>query len=221
MPEEAITGLYRDRLTDEDPAWRTRVWEVLAERVFQRYVRSSDTVVDIGAGWCEFINAIRCERKIAIDVNPDVKRWAKDAEVILTPATDLAPLADASIDVTFSSNVLEHLPDKAAVLQALRESHRVLKPGGLSITVMPNLRYLYGRYWDYFDHVTPLTHLSLSEAYRMTGFVVERVVPRFTPTVLKSRLLPRSLLLLRLYLRMRFVWWIFGRQMIVVGRKQG
>lgn len=216
---EPLSSLYQDRHAQEDPAFRARVWGVLCERVFQQYVQPDDTVLDLGAGWCEFINSIRCRHKIAVDLNPDLPMHARDARAVITPAHDLGPISTESVDVVFSSNLLEHMPDKETVLQTLYESNRVLRPGGTIIVVMPNVRYLPGRYWDYFDHMTPLSHLSLAEGMRLAGLHIIRVVPRFVPYVVKSRLIPKSTLILRLYLRLRFLWPILGRQMMVIGRR--
>ena len=48
------------------------------------------------------------------------------------------PFPDNSFDVVYSSHVLEHfMPQQAAYL--VRESHRVLKPGGILRTVVPDL----------------------------------------------------------------------------------
>jgi 2-polyprenyl-3-methyl-5-hydroxy-6-metoxy-1,4-benzoquinol methylase len=44
------------------------------------------------------------------------------------------PFADASFDIVFSSNVLEHVPDLA---QMNREIRRVLRPGGICVHAMP------------------------------------------------------------------------------------
>src|SRR5215212_7221523 len=44
------------------------------------------------------------------------------------------PLADGSIDVIFSSNVLEHVEDISVIM---REFRRVLRPSGLGIHIMP------------------------------------------------------------------------------------
>ena len=217
--EDRLARLYRLRREAEDPRWRRRVWSTLVTTVFQPLIHESDTVVDLGAGWCEFINAVRAKRKIAVDVNPEVQRWAHDAEVLIARATDLAAIPSGSVDVVFSSNLLEHLPGKDSVLRTLAESNRILRPGGLLITLMPNLRYLGPRYWDYFDHLTPLTHKSLAEAYELEGFEVVRLVPRFVPYALRDGMFPRSELLVRLYLRLPPLWWIFGRQMLAVGRK--
>jgi hypothetical protein len=82
--------------------------------------------------------------------------------------------------------------------------------------LMPNIRYLHGRYWDYFDHHTPLTDYSLGEALTLSGFTLRRVVDRFLPYTIKQRLFPRSTLLLGAYLRLPFLWPLFGRQMLIV-----
>lgn len=44
----------------------------------------------------------------------------------------------------------EHLPDKAHLLRTLGQIRRCLKPGGCLIAMGPNIKYLPGRYWDFF-----------------------------------------------------------------------
>lgn len=214
-----IAQIYRERFSTDNLAFKRRMWEVLCERWFQRYVAVTDTVLDLGAGTCEFINAIRCGEKIAVDVNPDVAEYARDAKVVQAPSTDFSPVASGSVDVVFCSNLLEHLPSKRAVLQTLRECQRVLRPGGTLMILQPNIRYVPGRYWDYFDHHTPLTHLSMIEALRLSGLTPRRVIPRFLPYTVKSRL-PRSTLFVRVYLRLPFLWSVFGGQMFLVAVRQ-
>lgn len=51
------------------------------------------------------------------------------------------PFPDASFDIVFSSNVLEHVVD---LDQVLSETARVLKPGGVSIHVLPSSTW---RWW--------------------------------------------------------------------------
>lgn len=216
VPSDHLSRLYRERFADQDLDFKERVWQVLCRRVFQPYVDKSHTVLDLGAGHGEFINSIRCARKIAVDLNPDVARYVHDAQFLQASGTDLGEIEAGSVDVVFSSNFLEHLPDKASVLQTLRECRRILRGNGRLIVLMPNIRYLHGRYWDFFDHHVPLTHFSLEEALTLTGFSVERMVPRFLPYTVKQRSLPRSIALLRLYLRLPVLWPIFGRQMLFV-----
>ena len=44
------------------------------------------------------------------------------------------PVASESVDIAFSSNVLEHVPDLDALLDEL---HRAVRPGGVAVHVMP------------------------------------------------------------------------------------
>jgi hypothetical protein len=98
------------------------------------------------------------------------------------------------------------------------EAFRCLKPGGLVIALGPNIKYLPGEYWDFFDHYLALTELSLAEALTMLGFNVEEKVPKFLPYTMSQGSQP-PLWMLRLYLKLPFFWKIAGRQFLVVARK--
>jgi len=66
-----------------------------------------------------------------------------DAVVLTNPHLDVRkmgrgeaiPFQDATFDLVFANNVLEHLPDPNAVFQEVR---RVLKPGGIFVVKTPN-----------------------------------------------------------------------------------
>ena len=49
-----------------------------------------------------------------------------------------------SLDVVFTSNFFEHLPDKAALGRTMDEIFRCLVPGGKLIAMGPNLKHLPG-----------------------------------------------------------------------------
>ncbi len=212
--------LYRQRFADVSQQKRAAMWAVLCRVTLQRYIAPTDTVVDLGAGFCEFINTIRCASKIAIDTSPAVLQYAAANVRVLQgeiPAV-MTGLGDGCAQTVFCSNFLEHLPNKDAVLGVLREVYRLLTSGGRLIIVQPNIRYAYREYWDFFDHHVPLSHASLSEALHMTGFRIEALRPRFLPYTTKSRL-PQAAWLVRLYLACRPVQWLLGKQMLVVARK--
>lgn len=211
--------LYRHRFSDDDRRRRQALWQALCEGFFQRYVRESDTVLDVACGFGEFVTHIRAARKIAFDPNPDVARMLPvDVEFHRRDAGGLDVLGADEVDVCFVSNFFEHLKTKDEMDAVLARIHRVLRPGGRLVALQPNIKYAPGDYWDFYDHHLPLTHRSCAEAFVLAGFEIEEVVPRFLPFTTLSPL-PAHPLLVRLYLRCRPAWRILGRQFLLVGRK--
>jgi SAM-dependent methyltransferase len=215
--QQELEILYRNRFSDQELASKLAFWKVLCERVFQKYVPVDGTTLDLAAGNCEFVNNITAARRIAVDLNPDVRRFADTGvEVMVVRSDEMVDVVDGTVDTVFTSNFFEHLPSKDALLDTLRECRRVTKPGGRIVVLMPNIRYLAGRYWDYFDHHLPLTHLSLSEALDLAGYDVQEVVPRFLPYTVKDAKIDVRPWMVSAYLQLKPVWRLLGRQMLVV-----
>jgi SAM-dependent methyltransferase len=198
------------------------MWGVLCRHFFQRYVKKDAVVLDLAAGYCEFINNITAKRKIAVDLNGDIRKFANyDVEVLLTKADDLSALEDASVDVIFVSNFFEHLQNREVFFSTLSECYRILKPdGGVLLILQPNIRFAYREYWDFIDHVLPLSEKSLAEALMLKGFRIDKMIPRFLPYSTKSGL-PVNSFLVKWYLRLPFAWRILGKQCFVAASKPG
>jgi SAM-dependent methyltransferase len=179
------SGKRPSRLDEDVLRFKQELWRTHLEDFFQAYTQPNDTVVDLGAGNCEFINAVSCRPKIAVDLEPGSVDFAIYAEGLLRPGDALAPIACETVDVVFASN-FEHLPTKIVLVRTLEECRDVLLAGGKLIVVQPNIRYLPGRYWDYLDHHIALSHLSMTEALELNGFRAENVVPRFLPCTVKN-----------------------------------
>jgi SAM-dependent methyltransferase len=212
-----VSTVYRRRFGQEEVS-RQRMWAVLCQDFFQRFVPRDSTVLEVGAGYCEFINAIHAKHKIAVDLNPDLANYASpDTEVHIGSSTDLSPLSTASVDVAFASNFFEHL-SRDDIARTMREVARVLRPGGRFLILQPNYRFCYRDYWMFFDHLTPLDDRSLTEALETNGFRVVHSIPRFLPYTTKSRY-PKAMFLLRLYLRVPLVWRLLGQQAFVVAER--
>jgi SAM-dependent methyltransferase len=217
-----LQRLYANRFDDRERAFKTEVWKILWRRVFSRWVKPDATLLDLGAGYCEFINSAVAARRIAVDLNPETARAAAPGvEVHAVSAEKLHFLRNGEVGVVFSSNFLEHLPNKAVVESVLDEIQRVLQPGGRIVLMGPNIRYLAGEYWDYFDHHVALSHASLCEALTLHGFAVDHVEPRFLPYTVKGTRL-RWEWLVHAYLLLRpLSSAALGKQFLISATKPG
>jgi SAM-dependent methyltransferase len=214
-----LSQIYKSRFSNTGLERRNRVWKILCAEFFQRYIPEQSAVLDLACGYGEFINHIAAGRKYGIDLNPDAPSFlAADVSFRLTPAYDLSHLAGDSLDRVFTSNFLEHLPDKAACNRVLKEVRRVLKPGGKFMILGPNIRYAYKEYWDYYDHYLALSHLSLVEGLMLAGYRPETVIARFLPYTMNNAS-PTADWMIRLYLRIPPAWKILGKQFFVVAQK--
>ena len=115
-------------------------------------------------------------------------------------ANDLSRFADNSLDVIYSSHVLEHLDYQDEIARTLQDWLRALKPGGLVQISVPDLavlarllgdvrldkaqrfqvmRMIFGGHTHSFDyHQTGLTEEFLRDFLQQAGFVqIERVRP--------------------------------------------
>ena len=129
------------------------------------------------------------------------------------------PVPPESVNVVFTSNFFEHLPDKGALKTVLFEVHRCLKQGGRLMVLGPNIKFVQGAYWDFWDHFLCLTELSLGEALENNGYRVVQCVDRFLPyTTINGPEYPMALV--SAYLRLPMVWKIFGKQFFIVAQKQ-
>jgi SAM-dependent methyltransferase len=218
LRQAELAKVYGNRF-DAVRDYRRRVWQVLVRRFFQQFVPDHATVLDLGCGYGEFINTIRADSKIGMDLNPN-------SRVNLGPAVKFFeqdcssrwPLEDSQLDLVFTSNFFEHLPDKATLGKTLDQAFRCLKPGGRLIAMGPNVKFTQGRYWDFWDHYLPLTETSLSEGLIVRGFEIELCHARFLPyTMVGARQYP--LWCLSVYLRIPLLWRLKGEQFLVVARK--
>ena len=103
---EDLSVIYSQRFSSAEKKMRQQLWQVLCESFFQKYIDEDESALDLGAGYCDFINHIKARQKIAVVLNPDVAKYA-GADVLFheVPSTDLSVIQESSIDVVFASNV--------------------------------------------------------------------------------------------------------------------
>jgi ubiquinone/menaquinone biosynthesis C-methylase UbiE len=209
---------YRQRFQGAD-LYRDSVWKILCSDFFSRYIASDSTLLDLGAGWGEFSRNIAATKKYAMDLNPDCeKRVAGHSIFLHQDCSTTWPIEDDGLDVVFTSNFLEHLPSKNMVDKTLSEAFRCLKPGGKIICLGPNIKYVPGAYWDYWDHFIPITEESMAEALSLKGFKVVEKIDRFIPYTMSGEKKP-PLIAVSLYLKLPFAWRFFGKQFLIVAEK--
>jgi len=213
-----LKAIYSHRFAKSE-ARRDQVWQVLTRQFFQRWIKPTDTVLDLGAGYCEFINHIQAGRKYALDLNPATPQKAAPGVVVISEdITKGWSVPSDSLDVVFSSNFFEHLPGKQDFQHCLSEIYRTLKPHGHLIAMGPNIRFCYDVYWDFLDHSLALSDRSVIEALEVAGFQKELLIAQFLPFTMQGKLPPWRALV-RLYLLFPPAWRMLGKQFLVVARK--
>lgn len=212
-----VKSIYARRFTP-DLEFRDAMWKILCRDFFQQYVVGTSHVLEIGAGYCEFINNIQAEHKTAVDINPDIANYAAAGiDPVLNSTSLMQDVSDCSVDLVFASNLFEHLT-RDEIIATFREVYRILTPGGRFMVLQPNIRFCARDYWMFFDHVTPIDDRAFVEALEINGFETVEVIERFLPYTTKSRL-PKSLALIQWYLRLPFVWRFFGQQSFILSKK--
>jgi len=216
--EVVLRQLYQARFSSGEE-YRKQVWRIICKIFFSRYVPRTATILDLGAGWGEFITSIEAGEKFAMDLNPETKDHLPPGTSFLhQDCSQPWPIASGTFDIVFTSNFLEHLPDKPSIVRTVAEAYRCLKDNGLMIVMGPNFKYVSGKYWDFWDHHIPLTELSCVELLISTGFRIERTVARFLPYSMSNGYQP-PLFMVALYLRFPILWRFFGKQFLVIARK--
>jgi SAM-dependent methyltransferase len=169
------------------------VEHAISERVFhqqlgfvKRFLTREMTFLEIGAGDCRLSNALapQVRRVFAVDVSEE---WAgnvrlqPNVEQVLSDGAR-TPLQDASVDLAYSHQFMEHLhPDDAQ--EQLRDVLRILVPGGRYICVTPNRLTGPHDVSRYFDDVATGLHLKEYSSGELHGALREAGFPQVSTLV--------------------------------------
>jgi len=178
--------------------FRQGVWREIV-RYIRRDTGEPSTVIELGSGYCDFINQFPAGRKIAFELNPEMAMFAApDVELHIENAESIGELALSSADMIFASNFLEHL-NKAEHDRLMPKIYRTLKQGGRLILIQPNYSRCAAHYFDDETHQTIFSDENIKEFLEYYGFTVTKLIPGFLPFSMKTRL-PKWSFLTRLYL---------------------
>jgi SAM-dependent methyltransferase len=194
---------------------RTRVWRAICEHL-QDQVGPDADVVELGAGYCDFINNIQGRTRVAVDRDSIAREMCAPGVRFVQSDVTVLDLPSESADVVFASNLLEHLTDDQ-LAKLFDQLAGVLRPAGKIILLQPNYYYCYRTYWDDYTHVKAFSHVSLCDYLVSKNYQVKLCVPRFLPFSFHSRL-PKSYWLTKLYLLSPLR--PMGAQMLVVAERR-
>lgn len=112
-------------------------YALFRERLAADCPSSGGRLVDLGCGTADFLASLMdwAEEIIGVDLLPVTGRYHRYLEADLDQEI---PLEDNSVDVVTSRYALEHLtfPNKL-----FKEMHRILRPGGATLLLTPNVFY--------------------------------------------------------------------------------
>ncbi len=217
-----LQRLYNIRFKNKEKSKKNDIWGGICAYLANFLPPKVNIMVDVAAGYCEFINNIPCNcKKVAYDVNEDINKYAKDEICVLVD--DIANISQyfspGSVTIFFMSNFLEHI-NKDCIDRLFAAQYELLEPNGEIWILTPNIRYVGGKYWDFYDHITPITEKALIEIAGTYGFRVKKCISKFLPFTTKSKL-PQATWIVRVYLRlMPLSGYFFGEQSFIILQKR-
>jgi len=212
-----LDRLYQYRFRDISQKKRADVWVPIVRHI-EGLLGNPRRVLDPAAGLGEFIGLVAAQERWAVDMVAHEEAGAFEGVNLIVSEIMNADLPAGHFDGIFVSNFLEHLDSQEAVFEFLSKMGEVSAPDGRIAIMGPNIAYAGKEYWDFADHIVPLTHRAVAEHLYMAGFEPELIIPRFLPYSFTSRL-PASPALTSAYLRFKPAWRLLGKQFLVIGRK--
>lgn len=162
---------YVDVIYDENKTPFTNYPQKLANYLVNRFgMQRGENLLDVGCGRGEFLSGFI---NLGLDGHGlDQSMYAKTYKKInnievINLEREPFPYPDNKFDYVFSKSVIEHFyyPEKI-----MSEIYRVLKPGGLVITMCPSWEFNYRIYFEDYTHRTPFMKSSLQDLKLIAGF---------------------------------------------------
>jgi ubiquinone/menaquinone biosynthesis C-methylase UbiE len=204
---------YKTRMKKDKE--REKVWKEITNYL-QRYIPKDAKTLELGAGYCDFINNIKAKEKHALDIYDGIKEHAKnEVTTHIMSATEIKAFKAESFNCIFASNFFEHL-EREDFHKVLEGCFKALRKGGRLIILQPNYYYAYREYFDDYTHKMVLSHISFCDAMESKGFKIKKCYKRFLPYSMKSGA-PKARILIWAYLRSPIK--PLAKQMLIVAEK--
>ncbi|MBA2686656.1 MAG: methyltransferase domain-containing protein [Gemmatimonadaceae bacterium] len=167
---------YVDVIYNERDRPLTAYPDKLARYLFDRYEMSAGVkLLEVGCGRGEFLRGFISAgaEGHGVDRSRAAEKYCPEASLkIADLEIEGLPYADDAFEVVYSKSVIEHFhnPEKLVM-----EIFRVLKPGGLVLTMCPDWEFNYKMYFEDYTHRTPFMQASLRDIHLIHGFEDVRV----------------------------------------------
>lgn len=162
---------YVSVVYDEKRVPRTAYPQRLSAYLFNRLkMKNGAKLLEIGCGRGEFLEGFKklgldC---YGVDLSDYCIRNKASLDVIPLDITkEKLPFADNTFDIVYHKSLLEHFytPDSL-----MRETFRVLKPGGELIVLTPDWKSQMRTFYEDFTHCRPYDVTALGDLLRVYGF---------------------------------------------------
>ena len=143
----------------------------LANYIFNiNKMKPNDKFIELGCGRGEFLKGfselgLEC---YGLDKSGYAEKVCKNAKIFKNDILkEKIPVEDNYFDFVYSKSFIEHFyyPE-----EVFKEIYRVLKPGGVVITLTPSWIDNVKIFYEDYTHRTPFTEISLSDIHKIEGF---------------------------------------------------
>ena len=194
-------GAYREFADEVDRHW----WFIGRKAIFRHVVRrfvgaaaAPRRIFDLGCGMGGMLEDLSEHGEVfGGDMAQDALVHCKEQGYprVMKCVGGQLPFPDASLDLITAFDCIEHIPDD---VEALRECHRALKPGGRIVISVPAYQWLYSHQDHLVAHQRRYHAGMLARRLESVGFKVRRLsyinfflFPVILPVVLLIKLKER------------------------------
>ena len=133
-------------------------------------LKKNQKILEIGCGRGEFLSEFYQSGLDAygVDISDYIKNFFPKLKFLKTDLeNERLPFDDNLFDIIYSKSLIEHFyyPEKI-----FKEAYRVLKPGGIIITLTPEWKYIYKTFYNDYTHRVPFTKKSLRDIHNTHNF---------------------------------------------------
>lgn len=149
---------------DDNNKYPEKLYAYLFDRFVSQYKKPK--LLDVGCGNGKAMEEFSKHGVVCFGIDKRVKastmKWSVDLET-----QRFHYISDNYFDVVFSKSVIEHVRNTDNIV---KETHRVLKPGGIFVFLTPDWKSQHEHFWDDYTHVKAFTRKSLRDCMIINGF---------------------------------------------------